>query len=243
MPGKFGADFNSAQPSDDDLVKNGAGWIRDIKARLKTTWAVLFNLETGELKDDVIGYAKLTDLSPDPAGTFTQVTVNAKGLVTAGTSVASTAVPVGAVIFWPADVTPDGYFECDGRSLSRTDYSDLFDVLDETWGSNDSSTFKIPDFRSRFLYGKGGSKDIADTGGAETVTLSTAEMPSHSHSISPDDMEDSGGGDVSGTTVYGGTVGTGAASGTLTIGSTGGGQAHDNMPPYSVGKWIIKHST
>jgi hypothetical protein len=82
MAGKLGSDFNAAQPSDDDLVKKGASWMRDIKNRLKVFCGVLFNLESGDFKDNVIGYKKLKDLSPTPAGVGTKVTVNSKGLVT-----------------------------------------------------------------------------------------------------------------------------------------------------------------
>lgn len=86
MSGKFGADFNENQPSDSDLVKKGAQWIRDIKARLKSFLGVLFNLETGDLKDNVIRSGALRDLNPSPAGTHTRVVVNAKGQVTSGDS-------------------------------------------------------------------------------------------------------------------------------------------------------------
>lgn len=83
MPGFLGADFNASQPSDDALVKNGAAEFRNLKSRIKTFEGVLHNLETGELKDNIVGYAKLKDLSPDPSGEGNWVTVNEKGLVTA----------------------------------------------------------------------------------------------------------------------------------------------------------------
>lgn len=84
MAGKFGADFNASQPSDADLVKKGAQWIRDIKSRIKTTFGVMFNLETGQLLDNVVASASLKDLNPDPSGSWNRVTVNKKGQVTAG---------------------------------------------------------------------------------------------------------------------------------------------------------------
>lgn len=84
MAGKFGADFNSAQPSDSDLVKKGAQWIRDIKTRIKAFNAVCFNLETGQLLNNIVASASLKDLNPDPTGTWDEVDVNSKGQVTAG---------------------------------------------------------------------------------------------------------------------------------------------------------------
>lgn len=84
MPGMFGADFDVTQPEDSGAVKYGASWIRDIKARLKRFSAPMFNLETGRFKNDVIDSAMLKDLVTP--GSYTEVTVNSKGLVTAGSN-------------------------------------------------------------------------------------------------------------------------------------------------------------
>lgn len=84
MPGMFGDDFDVTQPEDSTAVKYGASWMRDIKARLKRFCAVMFNLETGRLKNYVVDSSMLKDLVT--AGTYTQVTVNSKGLVTAGSN-------------------------------------------------------------------------------------------------------------------------------------------------------------
>lgn len=83
MPGKLGADFNAEQPGDDDLVKKGASIFRDIKSRLKTFCGVIFNLETGKLKENVINYTNLEDYHAweEEERTGTKVTVNRKGLV------------------------------------------------------------------------------------------------------------------------------------------------------------------
>lgn len=110
MAGFLGSDFNANQPSDDDLVKKGAGIFRDIKTRLKTFFGVLFNLETGELKDNIIAYAKLKTLNPDPAGTWTSVVVNNKGLVTAGTNpdVSTPSIPKRYLYYPASGLDPDG---------------------------------------------------------------------------------------------------------------------------------------
>lgn len=79
--GLLGGDFDPTQPADDSMVRLGASWIRDLKSRVKRFASVLFNLETGDLKDNVVRSDSLTDSGVTP-GTYTRVTVNEKGLVT-----------------------------------------------------------------------------------------------------------------------------------------------------------------
>jgi len=83
----LGDGFNPQEPADSDLVKYGASWMRDIKNRLKGWGQVLFDLNTGRLRDNVIASSKLKSLSPDPAGAYNWGSVNSKGQVTAGQDV------------------------------------------------------------------------------------------------------------------------------------------------------------
>lgn len=116
MPGGlFGDDFDSTQPADNSLVKLGASWIRDLKGRLKRFAQIMFNLETGDFRDNVVRSDSLTD-SGVAAGTYNRVTVNSKGLVTAAENededvVASYFVAryeaAGAEIDTETDVTSD----------------------------------------------------------------------------------------------------------------------------------------
>ncbi len=62
-------------------------------------------------------------------------------------------VPAGAIIGWPADVMASGWILCDGRSLLRTEYPDLFAVIGVTYGAADGTHFYIPDYRGLFLRG------------------------------------------------------------------------------------------
>lgn len=63
-------------------------------------------------------------------------------------------VPVGTILSFSGTSVPAGYLLCDGREVSRIDYSNLFTVIGTTFGAGDgSTTFNIPDLRGRFIEG------------------------------------------------------------------------------------------
>lgn len=81
-----------------------------------------------------------------------------------------------------------GWLICDGRSLSRTDYAELYEIIGIQFGANSDSTFKIPDMRGRVAGGIGDGDGLTfrTTGnvvGSETHTLTVGEMPTHNHDI------------------------------------------------------------
>lgn len=62
---------------------------------------------------------------------------------------------------------PDGWMECDGSAISRTNYDRLFAAISTTWGVGDgSTTFNLPDFRGVFLRGAGANGTLQDASGA-----------------------------------------------------------------------------
>ena len=80
--------------------------------------------------------------------------------------------------------TPTNWLDCDGAAVSRTTYADLFALVGTTFGAgNGTTTFNLPDFRDRFPVGSSGTKAIASTGGSETVTLSSGNLPLHTHTV------------------------------------------------------------
>jgi hypothetical protein len=119
MAGKFGADFNAAQPSDSDLVKKGAQWIRDIKTRIQGDFRRVFQFGDRQLLNNSVPSAALKDLNPDPTGTFREVDVNSKGQVTAGRNPTTTvtAKPYRWMYSYAQGFGPSGAL-LPGRSVS-----------------------------------------------------------------------------------------------------------------------------
>ena len=89
-----------------------------------------------------------------------------------------------------------------------------------------------PDLRDRFVVGASSGYSVGAQGGANTVTLSVAQMPAHTHTRTYSNLAPSNGTDGSRT--------ANTNSGTVNTGSTGGGQAHENRPPYYALCYIMK---
>ena len=127
------------------------------------------------------------------------------------------AIPSGGIILWSgaADAIPTGFVLCNGSNST-------------------------PDLRGRFVVGyhdSNGDYDVNDTGGAETVTLSVAQMPNHKH-VTTFDGHKYFPGDGSTSISYGGAGGYPAT--TFSMDNTGGGQSHENRPPYYALCYIMK---
>jgi microcystin-dependent protein len=98
----------------------------------------------------------------------------------------SGSVPVGTMLMYVSATPPDKtYAPCDGRTLSRTAYSDLFAVIATAFGAGDgSTTFNLPNMTDKLPIGVGAiAASIGATGGSSSITITNDNMPSHSHPI------------------------------------------------------------
>lgn len=153
-------------------------------------------------------------------------------------------IPVGAIIMGGGSLSGGGYYNCNGDTLDGSDppgtYTALWGVIGTSFGGTGQAAFKVPDFRGRSPLGVGtGSgltaRALAATGGAETVALATAELPSHSHPAAGGSYFLTGA--AGNVPEVGGTNGTHATD----TGTTGSGTAHQNMHPFLVVNFFIKY--
>ena len=120
-------------------------------------------------------------------GTATKATQDSDGNIIKDTYLKKTDVvgdstPIGAVMMWPTNTAPNKYLICDGSAVSRTTYAKLFSIIGTTFGTGDgSTTFNLPNMKDKFVMGTSSNAALASTGGAATVTLTVAQMPSHTH--------------------------------------------------------------
>ena len=92
-------------------------------------------------------------------------------------------IPVGGILPFGGTVAPTNYLMCQGQSLSRTTYATLYAVIGTVYGAVDGSHFNLPDLRNRLPMGSGGSYGLGTTGSG-SVTLSSGNLPGHTHSFS-----------------------------------------------------------
>jgi microcystin-dependent protein len=188
---------------------------------------------------------------------------NGHSLTTNGSGITSwnSVPPVGVISAFAGSTAPSGYLLCDGSQVSRTTYSSLFAIIGTTYGvGNGTTTFNLPDLRSRTIVGAGQgasltNRTLASRGGIETKTLAVTEIPSHSHSINDpghrhnittvnDDFNQSGGnppgftGDGAGSKTWTNNI-TSSTTG-ITINNTGDGTAFSIMNPFLALNYIIK---
>jgi len=191
----------------------------------------------------------------------------------------ASAIPVGAGLDFWGTTAPTNYMFAYGQAISRTTYSALFALIGTTFGAGDgSTTFNLPDKRGRASFGKdnmGGSSanrltaaatggingsTLGATGGEQAHTLTSAEIPAHTHPVTdPGHKHKDGDTPVNSNLRYGvvgglgsgnvnqqsGTGTTGGYSSTETTGITvganvGGGSAHNVVPPGIVCNYIIR---
>jgi microcystin-dependent protein len=148
---------------------------------------------------------------------------------------------VGEIRLFAGNFAPAGWALCQGQLLSIAENEVLFQLIGTTYGGDGQETFAMPDLRGRLPVHQGqgpglSNRVIGELGGSETVTLTVAQMPAHSHMLSASSaaasMGSPGGAIPAATAVN--SYDTGAGTATMAAGaisSSGASQAHSNMGP------------
>jgi microcystin-dependent protein len=156
---------------------------------------------------------------------------------------------IGEIMLFGGNFAPEGWAFCDGQFLPIAQNQALFSILGTTYGGDGEQTFRLPDLRGRVPMHPGNGPglppvELGETGGARTVTLTTAQMPNHDHAL----MGHSGLGggampldktmaSTKAGRIYGAPADMPMAADAIT--SSGGGQAHENTPPYQAVNYCI----
>jgi microcystin-dependent protein len=210
-------------------VSGGNGKLKVKDAGITSTQLATDSVITAKIQDGAVTAAKL-----------------APAAVTAIMPTGSIIPHAGLLSLGP----PAGWLYCDGGAQIRADEPDLFDAIGTTYGSGTATTFNVPDLRGRVIagldnmgsFGTAGrlttagsglnGTNLGGSGGFETHTLSTAEMPSHTHPVQQI------------AAIPRGDSSFEAASASANLngasGPTGGGGAHNNVQPTIILNYLIK---
>lgn len=154
---------------------------------------------------------------------------------------------VGEIRMFAGNFAPAGWLFCEGQLLPISENDTLFQLIGTTYGGDGESTFALPDLRGRMPVHQGNGFILAETGGAESITLTVNQIPSHSHPLL-------GSRDTATSQTAANAVMAAATNAAISpygsdaprtnlapqsITAVGGSQPHENMKPYLCVSFII----
>ena len=152
---------------------------------------------------------------------------------------------VGEIRMFAGNFAPAGWMFCEGQLLPISENETLFQLIGTTYGGDGQSTFALPDLRGRIPIHQGNGFILAETGGAEEITLTVSQIPAHTHPLvaSTNLSQDTNPqnkvlGQSAGPLMYiQDTPDTNLSAQAVT--SVGGSQPHTNFQPYLCVDFII----
>jgi microcystin-dependent protein len=101
---------------------------------------------------------------------------------------------IGEVKMFAGNFAPRGWMKCEGQLLPIAQYTALFSILGTQYGGDGRTTFALPDMRGRVAMGTGTGNGLTPSSigqmkGQETVTLTTNNLPAHTHTIEKQESE------------------------------------------------------
>ncbi|MDZ4812661.1 MAG: tail fiber protein [Pseudomonadota bacterium] len=152
---------------------------------------------------------------------------------------------VGEIRMFAGNFAPAGWMFCEGQLLPISENETLFQLIGTTYGGDGQSTFALPDLRGRLPMHQGNSFILAETGGAEEVTLTVSQIPAHSHAalgsaVNGSQVNPNNALLASSTVIQLYAVETAnAAMAANSVSPVGGSQPHTNFQPYLCVDFII----
>jgi microcystin-dependent protein len=151
---------------------------------------------------------------------------------------------VGEIRMFAGNFAPAGWMFCEGQLLPISENETLFQLIGTTYGGDGESTFALPDLRGRIPIHQGNGFILAETGGAEEITLTVSQIPAHSHPLLASN------GTATSTEPVGQLLATAlqdvyvedltaANMSPSSVGPVGGSQPHTNFQPYLCVDFII----
>ena len=154
---------------------------------------------------------------------------------------------VGEIRMFAGNFAPAGWMFCEGQLLPISENEALFQLIGTTYGGDGESTFGLPDLRGRIPIHQGNGHVLAENGGAEEITLTTQQIPVHTHALVANG--DNGTAATpqnnvpaaipSASTLAYGTDAPPVQLHPQSIGPVGGSQPHTNFQPYLCINYII----
>jgi microcystin-dependent protein len=152
---------------------------------------------------------------------------------------------IGEIRMFGGSFPPAGWAFCNGATMPISENEALFQLIGTTYGGDGQETFNLPDLQSRVPVHMNASYALAQQGGVESVTLTTQQIPNHTHPL----LGSTGNGaqaGPAGNVLASSTImapyaneSADSAMATSSIGPVGGSQPHENMQPYLVINYII----
>lgn len=151
---------------------------------------------------------------------------------------------IGEIRMFAGNFAPVGWAFCNGAILPIDQNDALFNLIGTTYGGDGQTTFALPNLQSRVPVHVGPGFALGQSGGVESVTLTTSQLPSHNHvvqsttvagdSFNPTGrvLANEGGSGSNQVSLYNNAPTAFQAISPNTIGNAGGSQPHDNMVPF-----------
>lgn len=156
---------------------------------------------------------------------------------------------LGQIMMFAGNFAPQGWAFCNGQLLSIAQNTALFSLLGTTYGGNGTTTFALPNLQGRapMHHGQGAGlspRSLGEQGGTESVTLTSTQLPAHSHTLALAAKEEGTTDNPNGAYIAGnGTNAFAATSDTTMAGTnvsiTGNGQPFPIMQPFLAVSFVI----